>query len=72
MGILHSFSRWNENRYEQKVSDMQERGLCPECRGLGINTIGLNEYLNYAQYSCPGCDGTGQYSSWANQSNFSD
>lgn len=66
MGIINSFSKWRENRYEQRITEMQAKGLCPDCRGLGINTIGLNEYLNYSLYHCPGCDGTGQYSDWVN------
>lgn len=64
MGLLNSFTNWKTERYEKHLNDMQGLGKCPDCRGRGF-TIPYSAYTT--AYECPGCNGSGLYSDWAEQ-----
>lgn len=64
MGLFSKLVQWREDRYEKRVADMQVKGLCPDCRGSGLSTLALNEFLHTNFYDCPGCNGTGLFSEW--------
>ncbi|RFU61818.1 methionine aminopeptidase [Peribacillus glennii] len=65
MGLFSAISAWNASRYAKHVSNMEEKGLCPDCRGKGFNAYAPNEYYYSHVYDCSGCNGSGSFSDWA-------
>lgn len=66
MGFFQTIADWVEQANQNKIAKMRDQGLCPDCRGTGINSYMLNDYvyMNAEHYNCPGCDGSGSYDSW--------
>ncbi|GGH77005.1 DnaJ-class molecular chaperone [Pullulanibacillus pueri] len=62
MGLFNALSNWKAERDEKHRSEMETLGLCPDCNGRGFTPSFGFEYS--APFDCPGCDGTGLYSSW--------
>ena len=69
VGLINAFTSWQHERYQRHLSKMQQLEKCPNCHGRGfINTISFD----YAMpYECPGCSGSGAFSDWENQQDFS-
>ncbi|PLT31887.1 methionine aminopeptidase [Peribacillus deserti] len=65
MGLFSKFSEWNHARQEKFLSEMEALGSCPDCRGRGFNSYTPNEFYYSNVYDCPGCNGSGLYSDWA-------
>lgn len=65
MGLFKAISDWNTARYDRHVSNMEEKGLCPDCRGKGFNAYAPNEYYYSNVYECSGCNGSGSFTDWA-------
>ncbi|PTL40152.1 methionine aminopeptidase [Alkalicoccus saliphilus] len=50
--------------YERKISRCREKGVCPECRGRGLEKVLQNEYYYVEPSKCAGCQGTGKFTDW--------
>lgn len=70
LGIFNTIQEWNKNRYEKRITAMELKGKCPDCNGKGINTLALNEFYVTNVYDCPGCNGSGSYSDWAENNQY--
>jgi DnaJ-class molecular chaperone len=69
MGIFQAINAWNQTRHEKHVALMQEKGLCPDCRGRGYNAYMPHEYSYHNIYDCQSCNGTGSFTDWAETNN---
>ncbi|MCP8615731.1 methionine aminopeptidase [Salirhabdus salicampi] len=68
MGFMQSLSAWNQERKEKRLSQYEEQGLCPDCRGKGFHMLVQTETFYSPPYDCYGCNGSGSYTDWsANQ-----
>lgn len=65
LGLFQTFSAWNAARFEKHIASMEEKGLCPDCRGRGFDSYAPNEYYYNSVYECSGCNGSGAYHDWA-------
>lgn len=65
LGLFNYLSDWKSNLYEKKIAQAESLGQCPECRGKGFQMPLANEYFYADTYDCPGCNGTGTFSSWS-------
>ncbi|ERI07488.1 hypothetical protein HMPREF0083_04432 [Aneurinibacillus aneurinilyticus ATCC 12856] len=65
VGFFNAISEWKTARYEKKIAEMKEQGKCPDCRGRGFNPVMLPEFYYMNNYDCPGCNGSGLFSDWA-------
>lgn len=67
MKLFQVLQDWITTKNEKQIAEMQILGLCPDCRGRGINTIALNGglmSLNPLDYQCPSCNGSGTFDDW--------
>lgn len=67
MNIFQSIQAWITTKNEKRIAEMKNLGLCPDCKGRGINTIALNGgliSLNPLDYQCPSCHGSGSFADW--------
>jgi len=66
MRIFNSINQWNKERMEKKISTMQAQGKCPTCSGRGIDyPLGFHDFYYPSVMDCPGCNGSGLFSDWA-------
>lgn len=65
MGFINSFKEWKSNQNEKRLASMQAQGICPDCYGKGVNTFPLNEYYLASVLECPGCNGSGSFADWS-------
>ncbi|WP_338449250.1 methionine aminopeptidase [Niallia oryzisoli] len=68
MGLFSYLSDWKSSLYEKKVAEAQSLGHCPDCNGKGFQIPIVNEYSYPESYDCPGCNGTGSFSNWSQNS----
>ncbi len=64
MGLLNSINDWISSRYERKIEQMENLGLCPECNGKGFHTFNAYDFYYTKPYNCVGCNGTGSFTEW--------
>lgn len=65
MGLLESFHKWRETRYENYIQRMKEENKCPDCYGKGFHLYPAPELIFHEeQLDCISCGGTGTYQEW--------
>ena len=69
MGLFQTISAWNTARQEKHIALMQDKGLCPDCRGRGFSSYAPYEYSYTNVYDCSGCNGSGSYVDWVETTN---
>ncbi|MGX2958144.1 methionine aminopeptidase [Peribacillus sp. JNUCC 23] len=69
MGLFQTISAWNTARQEKHIALMQDKGLCPDCRGRGFSSYAPYDYSYTNVYDCLGCNGSGSYVDWVETTN---
>lgn len=68
MGIFNALFESLANHREEKLAQMKDQGICPDCRGKGYHASVANAYIYMPSfdYQCHSCNGTGSFSEWEN------
>ncbi|MDG5786711.1 methionine aminopeptidase [Evansella sp. AB-P1] len=64
MGLFSAISEWRTQQYEKRISKMESKGICPDCRGKGFNMFANEYYYSPAYFECSGCNGSGSFQDW--------
>ncbi|MBD8067458.1 methionine aminopeptidase [Bacillus sp. PS06] len=64
MGLINTVNDWITSRYEKKVKQMEDLGLCPDCHGRGFHTFNTYELYFTNPVDCIGCNGSGNFAEW--------
>ncbi|WP_085523443.1 hypothetical protein [Tuberibacillus sp. Marseille-P3662] len=69
MGLMKAISNRNARKYEKHRSNMELLGKCPDCHGTGFH-MPSHIFDDMSPDDCPHCDGSGQYTNWAENNQY--
>lgn len=70
MSLFDSLAGWKTSRTEKRMKDMEMKGLCPECFGRGFNIYAVHEFMYEPPELCNGCEGSGLYTDWIENTQY--